>query len=224
MVNSNKGWRLKYWILATGFSWLGPSMLLVAQEGTRLSVENTSRSVPSVQVEPLPNEQVSFVIDGKEVTRLHYGSLHRRPFFYPVSAQQGISLTRMGHPHDAHGHSHHNSLWMSHVAVNGVDFWSDRGEQAGVITLDRLPPKAFEDGGGDSASFTMDLSWHSDSSHLTLLREQRRNQVISLEGARSWLLIWESKFTIPEKDSSAPTVTFDATPFGLAAVRMAKSK
>jgi len=74
---------------------------------------------------PLPDDQVSFQIDGVEKTRWHFGSRYPRPFFYPLGGPSGTSLTRMGHP-GAPNHDHHRSVWFAHHDVGGVDFWSDR--------------------------------------------------------------------------------------------------
>ena len=53
----------------------------------------------------------------------------KRPYFYPVRAADGTSLTReypmkrgLGEDED---HPHHRSLWFAHSDVNGVDFWNE---------------------------------------------------------------------------------------------------
>ena len=55
------------------------------------------------------------------------------PYFYPVIGPTGVNITRhwpmkevQGEPHD---HSHHRSLWFTHGAVNGLDFWSGKNER-----------------------------------------------------------------------------------------------
>ncbi len=87
-----------------------------------------AKPVPAVQVVPLPYQQASFQHLGRELTRYHFGASLKRPFCFPVIGPSGRSLTRMGHPHDPVGHSHHNSVWISHHKVAGVDFWGDRGK------------------------------------------------------------------------------------------------
>ena len=98
--------------------------------------------VPRVQVVPLPHHITSFQLDGRELTACHYDPLDPRPFWYPLRASAEPSLTRMGHPHDPHGHSHHNSVWISHNDLNGLDFWGGR-----PATPERYPDRA--DGPGD---------------------------------------------------------------------------
>ncbi|MCH1505004.1 MAG: PmoA family protein [Verrucomicrobiales bacterium] len=74
---------------------------------------------------PLPNHQVSFRIDGMEMTRWHYGPDYPRPFFYPFNGPSGVSLTRMGHP-GASDHDHHRSVWFAFHKVNDdLNFWAD---------------------------------------------------------------------------------------------------
>jgi len=77
--------------------------------------------------------QASFQYRGRELTRYHFAATLRRPFCWPVMGATGGSLTRMGHPHAPLGHSHHNSVWISHKDVGGVDFWGDHGENRGQI-------------------------------------------------------------------------------------------
>lgn len=76
------------------------------------------------QLYPLPDQQVSFQIDGIEKTRWHFGKAYPRPFFYPFNGPSGVSLTRMGYP-GAPNHDHHRSIWFAHHSVNEIDFWSD---------------------------------------------------------------------------------------------------
>jgi hypothetical protein len=53
-----------------------------------------------------------------------------RPYFYPVIGPTGVPVIRHwpiteGGPDEEHDHVHHKSLWYTHGAVNGVDFWAD---------------------------------------------------------------------------------------------------
>lgn len=89
------------------------------------SAQAQPKPVPRVQVLPLPHDEVSFQCAGRELTRFHFGNTQERPFLFPVNGPSGISLTRMGHPHDPVSHSHHNSVWISHALVNGRTFWAD---------------------------------------------------------------------------------------------------
>lgn len=65
-----------------------------------------------------------------------------RPYFYPVLADDGTQLNRdypmkADTPGEETDHPHHRSLWFTHGAVNGVDFWTE-GAGKGVIVNDRV--------------------------------------------------------------------------------------
>ncbi len=169
------------------------------------------KPAPRLQVAPQAYKQASFQRDGVEITRYHFGAGLERPFLFPVVGPSGRSLTRMGHPHDPEGHSHHNSVWMSHVDVGGVDFWSDR--RLGVVRHKRIV--SYEDE-GERSSVTAENEW-VDSDGKILLNETRKISVVLLAG-KEWLLMIDSTFTVKDKP-----VTLGKTPFGLLGVRMAKT-
>ncbi|MCU0716361.1 MAG: PmoA family protein [Pirellula sp.] len=180
--------------------------------------ELQTKRIPRVQVIPHQDHTAAFLIEGREVTRLHFGPEHRRVFLYPVYASRDVSLTRIGHPHDPWGHSHHNSVWMSHFQVEGVDFWGDRGPKVGRVEVASLPREAFQEN-DRFASATLHLQWKSDTDGVVLLKETRAVAVHPLPNAKSWLLVVDSLFTTPKDRSTR----LGATPFGMAAVRMAKT-
>jgi len=169
------------------------------------------KPVPRLQVVPQAYGQASFQRDGVEITRYHFGAGLNRPFLFPLIGPSGRSLTRMGHPHDPESHSHHNSVWMSHFDVNGVDFWGDR--RLGVIRHKRIV--SYEDE-GERSSVTAQNEW-VDINGRVLLNETRKISVVLLED-KEWLLVIDS--TLAAKDKA---VTLGKTPFGLLGVRMAKT-
>ena len=80
-------------------------------------------------------------INGELFTEYVYeGAPH--VYYYPVIGPGGLPMTR-NYPMvpdskgEAHDHPHHRSLWFSHGAINGVDFWSE-GAKAGKIVHDRF--------------------------------------------------------------------------------------
>lgn len=178
-----------------------------------------TRPVPSAQVIPLPDEQASFQRDGKEIARYHFRRDLRRPFVFPLVGPAGRSLTRMGHPRDPVGHSHHNSVWVAHHSVNGVSFWGDR--TTGRIAHQRIEALADgPDGGGDgtSAAVVAVNHWVNEAGGKVLLRERRRTQVRLLDKGE-WLLVIDLQLTA----AGDGPVTLGQTPFGLLGVRMAKT-
>jgi hypothetical protein len=184
--------------------WL-PFLMAIAAEA-----QFVARPVPRMQALPLPHHEISFQRDGVELTRFLFDPEDQRPFLYPLNGPSGRSLTRMGHPRDPVTHSHHNSLWLAHHDVNGVSFWGD-GDTARIRTV-RV--EQFEDS-NELASATVLNSWSVTNN--TLLWERRRMTVQSLAN-NEWLLILDVRF-----DVNKEPVTLGKTPFGLAAVRMAKS-
>jgi len=150
----------------------------------------------------------------RELTRYHFDPADRRPFLFPITGPSGLSLTRMGHPHDPVSHSHHNSIWISHHIVNGVNFWGDAGPNLGRIVPQRI--EQIEDA-DEGAWLTAVNHWVNEKSGEVLLVERRRIEVRPLEN-NEFLTIIDLEFS-PLK----VPVTFDKTPFGLVGVRMRKS-
>jgi hypothetical protein len=171
---------------------------------------NVAKPVPLMQAIPLPEEQVSFQRDGVELARYYYGSELNRPFIYPVNGPSGRSLTRMGHPHDPETHSHHNSVWISHRDVNGLNFWEDRGK----VRIVEKRILSFEDGPEETSLWT-ENAWVNETGK-AVLKELRRVAARNLSKGE-WILIIDLQMTATER------VTFGKTPFGLIGVRMAKT-
>jgi len=170
-----------------------------------------AKPVPRMQVEPLPYDRASVRRDGIEIAKYHFGSALERPFIYPVIGPSGRSLTRMGHPHDANGHSHHNSVWISHYKVGGVDFWGDR---SGARIAHRRVMQ-YEDA-DNRATIEMANDWASADGKV-LLHEQRRMSFIP-RSAKQWLLVIDLRLS-----AASDPVVLDKTPFGPLGVRLAKT-
>lgn len=170
------------------------------------------KPIPRVQIIPLPHDSASVQVAGREITRFHFGRDLHRPFLFPVNSPAGNGLTRMGHPHDPNGHSHHNSIWISHHNVNGVDFWGDGG--TGRIRCMRI--NRYEDG-DDHAAIEIVADW-IDSSNETVLLTETRTLTFYPQTQGEWMLDLQIRLTAQQ-----PEVTFGDTPFGLVGVRMAKT-
>ncbi len=183
-----------------------------------LSQAKDFKPVPHVQAVPLPHHVTSFQLDGRELTALHFDPLDMRPFWYPILGSKEISLTRMGHPHDPLTHSHHNSVWISHNSVNGLDFWGDQAKNQGRIIPFEVSREGYEDG-DSSASMRMVNHWVNATDQSIQLREIRHTEIRPINGAQSWFMIIDLELA-PQKSKTA---IFGATGFGLVAVRVAKS-
>ncbi len=79
-------------------------------------------------------------INGELFTEYHFKNTPH-VHYYPVLGPGGLAMTRdwpmkenvPGEEPD--GHPHHRSLWYSHGAVNGIDFWGE-GRKSGKILHD----------------------------------------------------------------------------------------
>lgn len=177
-----------------------------------------AKPVPRVQAVPMPHHITSFQLDGRELTACHYDPADRRVFWHPIRSSRDISLTRMGHPHDPLGHSHHNSVWISHADADGVNFWGDHGKGLGRIVNAEVSREGYEDG-DEFAAMRMVNHWKKDDDGSLMLVEVRRTEIRPLNGARSWFMIVDLELAAPK----GRTTTFKPSGFGLMAVRMAKS-
>lgn len=170
-----------------------------------------ARPVPRMQALPLPHFEASLQRDGAELTRYHYDPTQRRPFLYPVIGPSGRSLTRMGHPHAPVSHSHHNSVWVSHNDVNGDVFWGDTGPG-------RIVPQWIVEytDGEDEASIVAVSHWIGKEDRVHLV--ERRGITVRPLPDGEWLLLLDLHL-----EAGKAPATLGKTPFGLVAVRMAKT-
>ncbi|MCU0880726.1 MAG: PmoA family protein [Pirellulaceae bacterium] len=190
--------------------------LLLAISGQVASAQvnlPAAKPVPRMQVIPLPGGQASIERDGQEISRYHFGPELRRPFLFPLVGPSGKSLTRMGHPRDANGHSHHNSVWVTHHDVGGVAFWNDAPSSKGRIVHRRVT--RYEDA-DEEALIDVVSAWQDDTGRV-LLEESRAMRFIPQEGGQ-WLLVLDLSFAAPKEP-----VTLGKTNFGMIGVRMAKT-
>lgn len=187
-------------------------LVLIGQDAAAQVPLPDAKPVPSVQVVPLPHHEASFLLDGVELTRYHFAPDLRRPFLFPLIGKSGRSLTRMGHPHDPNGHSHHNSVWISHDSVDGESFWADTGPgrivQRGIVRYDD----------GDLEARLIAANDWLGSQDRVVLRERRGVSVQPLGGGE-YLVLLDLQF---EPGGSAPA-TLGESAFGLVGVRMAKT-
>ncbi len=189
------------------------ALLLLPWVGCHVSHNYHAKGIPLLQAVPQPHDEVSFQRDGYEIARYHFAATLQRPFIFPLIGPGGRPVTRMGHPHDPVGHSHHNSCWVSHNDVNDVTFWADRGTNTGRILHQRI--ERLED--GDSAAGVVALNHWVDKAGKVQLIERRRTAVQALPN-NEFLLLVDLQLTTPEKET-----VLGKTPFGLFAVRVAKT-
>jgi len=84
-----------------------------------------------VKITELP-DKVKVEINGQPFTEYNFKDTPF-PYFYPVIGPTGVNITRHWPMKEAEGeprdHIHHRSLWFTHGAVNGQDFWSGKNEK-----------------------------------------------------------------------------------------------
>lgn len=201
------------WVTATSLvavSLFEPSLAGAARPAIA-KVKLTEETFPRVQVIPFPDAQASFQVDGMEKLCYHYSKRYNRPFWFPLIGPAGRSLTRISHPRDPNGHSHHKAIWIAHYKVNDLDFWSDR-------TPTRIVHNsivAYEDGPKD-ASMTVRNGW-LDGDGKRVLTETRTTRLQMLPGGELYM---DVSLTFTATDGP---VTFGKTPFGFLGVRVAKT-
>jgi hypothetical protein len=167
--------------------------------------------LPRCEVVPLPDNQVSFRIEGTERLRWHFGASYPRPFFYPLVGPSGAALTRMGHP-GAPDHDHHRSIWFAHEKVLGINFWGDR-------TTARIRQKqwlAYQDG-KDEAAMAVLLGWYDGHDPRELLEQELIAAVRPAADGGTFVEL-QSSFK-----PTAESLEFGKTNFGFLAVRVARS-
>jgi|SRR5262245_52588446 len=174
----------------------------------------SDKPIPRMQVLPLPGDEASVQRDGREISRYYFSKDLYRPFLYPMIGPSGKSLTRMGHPHDPNGHSHHNSVWISHHDVGGAAFWNDARTSQGRIIHQRVV--RYEDG-DEEALIEVQNAWVDQATRKQVLDERRTMRFQPQDGGQ-WLLVMDVVFSAQKEP-----IVLGKTNFGVIGVRMAKT-
>ena len=178
----------------------------------RVAAGSEGNPVPRLQLEPLPDGQVSFLIDGTEKTRWHFAEKYSRPFFFPFNGPSGVSLTRMGHP-GAPNHDHHRSIWFAHYTVNGINYW----EESAPGRIRQGMWLAYEDGDQESIMATQ-LEW-LDGDRTVVMEQEVVAALIAMPDGEHALEI-QTTMKVPD---GRKIVELGRTNFGFLAVRVARS-
>jgi hypothetical protein len=166
---------------------------------------------PRCQIVPLPGQQVTIGIDGRERLRWHAADDAPRPFFFPLIGPSGLPLTRMGHP-GAPNHDHHRSIWFAHHKVLGIDFWGDNSE----AVIRQQEWLAYEDGDAE-ARMAVRLRWYDGHDPQALIEQV---MIAAIAPAPDDGVFVELQTSLT---SMAESLELGQTNFGLLAVRVAKS-
>jgi hypothetical protein len=159
-------------------------------------------------------EKAIVVLRGESVVAASwFGTSVMRPFIYPFLGPGDREVTRLGHPQDPVGHSHHRGIWIGHHDVSGVSFWEEspqagRIEQTGV----RLDPAE-----GREVAALLELTWLGPDRKPILL-EKRKLTFTDLPGGELALEI-----AMELRPAADAPVVFGDTPFGILGVRVART-
>jgi hypothetical protein len=136
-----------------------------------------------------------------------------RPHIHPFLGPGDRELTRLGHPQDPVGHSHHRSIWMGHHDVSGVSFWeeSPRAGRIEQVSASLLRPE------GREVSAVLECLWKAPGER-PVLKERRTLSFFDLEGGELALEI-DSELS----PAGEQAVGLGDTPFGLLGIRVART-
>ena len=175
----------------------------------------------AVEVKELP-DRVRVEIGGKLFTEFRHGDAPH-VFYYPLIGPDGVSMTRSwpmdDPPDEEHDHPHHRSMWLSHGAVNGVDFW---GEDASYKGTPKHPvgkivfDKTIAAKGGGTGVVTTSQKWIAPDGSMPVTSVQTLRVHDRPETER--MFDFETTLTAGEKE-----VTFGDTKEGTFGIRIAES-
>jgi len=190
------------------------SLILICLVSTASFVTAADAPAPSAVKLTAEKDHIHVDIDGKPFTDYWFGAREdrsfTRPFFLPVLAADGTPVTSDQYTVPRGDHPHHQSMWVSHDSVNGVDHWSLLGKprpaRQNHLKFDRI----------DADAFVEELDWEDKDPSKTLLHETRTMRFIAFpDGSRG--VDW----TVSLTPADGPVTLADRKDAGLCAVRVA---
>lgn len=166
---------------------------------------------PILQAVPHP-DGVLFMVEGGPILGYVFNPLGSRPYLFPVIGPSGRYVTRIGHPHDPSGHSHHLSIWAGHQKVGGINFWEESPQSGRQIHL--RVTRIFD--GGVVSYLTAQVEWRSPEGEL-LLAESRTVGVELVVETREFFIDLDHEL------KAARDLELGQTPFGFLGIRVAKT-
>ena len=166
----------------------------------------------ALKLDVVPDKAVVVRRDKSIVAASWFGPWVRRPYIYPFLAPGDREITRLGHPEDPVGHSHHKSIWVGHHDVAGVDFWGESPQSGRIVQkevkVDKDPAERVE--------ALLHCSWQTVSGQ-EVLQERRRLTFIDMPRAELALEL-EIELRAPGEP-----VVLGKTNFGLLGIRVART-
>lgn len=188
------------------------------------SIVFTSRAIsaaegPAIKISQAENH-LDVTIGGKPFTSYWFGKrddrVYVRPFFFPVLGPGDVAVTSdqysLKEKDPKAEHPHHQSLWVSHGDVNGVDHWTLGKDGKGTDSARQRHMK-FDSVGDDR--FVEELIWDDKYANPMLNEVRSVRFVVYPDGARAVDIT--SAFT----PADGPVTFHDTKEAGLMSVRMA---
>ncbi len=187
-------------------------LVLIVLLGMRTASFAADENAPEVKLTQDANH-IHVEIQGKPFTDYWFGPRpdrsFTRPFFFPVLAADGASVTSDQYLVPKGDHPHHQSMWVAHDSVNGVDQWSLNGKPRPA----RQNHVKFEKVEGNT--FVEDLDWEDQDPSKTLLHETRTMKFMAFpDGSRG--IDWTVALTPADGDVTLA----DRKDAGLCSVRV----
>ncbi|MGQ0637649.1 MAG: PmoA family protein [Planctomycetaceae bacterium] len=146
-------------------------------------------------------DTIAVTIDGREFTTYRTSKSQAKPFFWPVLAADGATVTRQIDRVD--DHPWHKGVWCATDRVNGARHWNEQAKIENAL----VKVVAAE---GNPARFRLANNWLAEDD----LPSLRETVEVSIFADR--LLVYDAQFTAGEKP-----VTIDDTKEGLFGIRLA---
>ena len=189
------------------------ALLLVGGFLGRAWAADTSSSAAGVNITDTGNK-LRIEVNGQPFTEYWYRDVPK-PYLYPVLGPGGLPMTRHWPmeeaPDEERDHKHQRSIWFTHGAVNGQDFWSEEPKAGRIVQAKFLEVKSGKQSGVVRSSNT----WiASDGS--TVCTDERTLRIYAHPEVRQF------DFEITLHASNGP-VTFGDTKEGTLGVRLAET-
>lgn len=179
-----------------------------------LAPESRGADAPPVKISTVDNTHLHIELNGTPFTDYWFGTRadrpYVRPFFLPILASDGTPLTSDQYIVPKDPHPHHQSMWVAHEDVNGVNHWLITGKPPAKqehLRFEKL----------EADGFVEDLQW-DDQQGAAMLNETRAARFRSYEdGTRAIDL------TVALTPAKGAVTLADAKDAGLCAVRVIKA-
>jgi hypothetical protein len=132
---------------------------------------------------------IAWQIGADTIWRFSFDEKHGKPFFDPVRAIGGPSLTNFK-PED---HPWHYGLWFSWKYINGANYWEENRTTGRAEGATRWTMPSIETSAAGRAAIGMNLTYTHPSGRVDLT-EARTLTIAAPDGAGGYTIDWESRF------------------------------